>query len=123
MAYKDNLTNSTKALNAQARHGGTLNKEFAQAAVTEMRRNLDQFDQHLQDHMNAVGTKVGMSMKDMSAKMDMHLAPVRQHLTELEQEVQLATPDPKKVAEHTDEMLKHLNLLSAMHGSKGKMMH
>ncbi len=115
MAYKDNLTKFTKALDAQARRGGALNTEFAQAAVAEIRRSFDQMELHLQDHMKAMGTQVGMPMSRTPERMETHLAPVRQHLGELEQEIQLATPDPKKVAEHTAEILKHLNTVSAMH--------
>ena len=57
VAYKDNLTTFTKALNAQAKQGGPINTEFAKAAVAEIRRSFDQMSLHLQDHMNAMGSK------------------------------------------------------------------
>ena len=124
VAYKDNLTTFTKALNAQAKQGGPINTEFAKAAVAEIRRSFDQMNLHLQDHMTAMGSKVSMSMHGMEGQMETHLAPMREHLGELETEIQSATPDPKKVAEHTSEMLKHLNAVSAMHRQgKGTVRH
>ena len=120
MAYKENLASFTKALRDQVSGSSTVNSEFANAAVTEMRRSLTQMEQHLQEHMKTMSGD--MNMSGMAQQMETHLAPIREHLGELEKDLQAATPDPKKVLVHTDEILKHLNAVSQMHNMHKKSM-
>ena len=120
MAYKENLASFTKALRDQVSGSSTVNSEFANAAVAEMRRSFTQMEQHLQDHMKAMSGD--MSMSGMTQQMETHLAPIREHLGELEKDLQAATPDAKKVLAHTDEILKHLNAMSQMHDMRKKSM-
>ena len=120
MAYKENLASFTKALRDQVSGNNTVNSEFANAAVAEMRRSFTQMEQHLQDHMKAMSAE--MNMSGMTQQMETHLAPIREHLGELEKDLQVATPDPKKVLVHADEILKHLNAMSQMHDMHKKSM-
>ena len=48
--------------------------------------------------------------------METHLATLNEHLSALESEVNASTPDPKKVSEHTTEILKQCASMSAMPG-------
>ena len=120
MAYKENLASFTKALRDQVNGSPTVNSEFAKAAVAEMRRSFTEMEQHLQDHMK--GMSADMNMGGMTQQLETHLAPIREHLDELEKDLQAATPDPKKVLAHADEILKHLNAMSQMHEMHKKSM-
>lgn len=120
MAYKENLASFTKALQDQVSGSATVNSEFANAAVAEMRRSFTQMEQHLQGHMKAMSAD--MNMSGMTQQTETHLAPIREHLGELEKELQAATPDSKKVLMHSDEILKHLNAMSQMHDMHKKSM-
>jgi len=50
----------------------------------------------------------------MMQQMETHITALSNHLTALESEVNASTPDPKKVSEHTTEILKQCAGMSAM---------
>lgn len=118
MAYRDNLTTFAKALQGQVTHAKTVNLDLARPAVAEMRRSFEQMQQHHQGQMQMMTMMMGDSMKPaMSGRMqhmETHLAALGEHLTALESEVSASTPDPKKITEHTAEILKHSAGMSAM---------
>jgi hypothetical protein len=111
MAYMDNLATFARALGAQVTQSKTVNLDLARPAVAEMRRSLDQMKQHHQAQMTMMGDQTKPPMSEM---METHLAALSEHLTALESEVNASTPDPKKVAEHTTEILKQCAGMSAM---------
>lgn len=116
MAYRDNLATFARALRAQVSQSKTVNLDLARPAVAEMRRSFDQMKQHHQAQMTMMGdqTKPGMSGK--MQQMETHVAALNEHLTALESEVNASTPDPKKVSEHTTEILKQCASMSGMPG-------
>jgi len=124
MAYRDNLATFARALRGQVTQSKTVNLDLARPAVTEMRRSFDQMKQHHQAQMTMMmgdQTKPPMmgdqSKPPMSGKMEQmetHLTALSEHLTALESEVNASTPDPRKVSEHTTEILKHSAGMSAM---------
>src|ERR1017187_7548209 len=105
MAYQQNLAAFAKALHEQTAQATSVNVEFASAAVAEMRRSFDQMQQHHQQHMKT------------------HRTELNTQLTALEQEVQSATPDAKKVSTLAADVQTHLDAMSKMHDGMqaGKM--
>ena len=117
MAYMDNLATFARALGAQVTQSKTVNLDLARPAVAEMRRSFDQMKQHHQAQMTMMGDGAKPPMSEMMQHMETHLAALSEHLTALESEVNASTPDPKKVSEHTTEILKQCAGMSAMPGN------
>lgn len=144
MAYRDNLVTFARALQEQVTQSKTVNLDLARPAVAEMRRSLDQMQQHHQAQMAMMGDKMtGGKMSDdkttgdkmmgdkmMAGKMmggqakppmpetmqDMksHLAALNEHLSALESAVNVGAPDVKAVSDHLTEILKQCAGMSAM---------
>ena len=127
MAYHQNLAAFAKDLQEQTARASSVNVEFARAAVAEMRRSFDQMKQHHQEHMQTMSaemhTKMSGQMSGMMQQMETHQTELNTQLTALEQEVQLSTPDAKKVAALAASVNSHLDAMSKMHqGSQGSKM-
>jgi cytochrome c556 len=116
MAYRDNLATFARALQAQVTQSKTVNLDLARPAVAEMRRSFDQMKQHHQAQMTMMGDQTKPAMSGMMQQMETRLGAISDHLTALESEVNASTPDPKKVSEHTTEILKQCAGMSAMPG-------
>lgn len=125
MAYHQNLAAFAKALQEQTARASSVNVDFARAAVAEMRRSFDQMKQHHQEHMQTMSAEMRTTMSGMMQQMGTHQTELNTQLTTLEQEVQSATPDAKKVSTLADGVRTHLDAMSKMHqgsqGSKAKM--
>ena len=123
MAYHQNLAAFAKALHEQTARASSVNVEFARAAVTEMRRSFDQMKQHHQEHMRTMSTEMHTKMSGMMQQMETHQTELNNQLTALEQGVQSATPDPKKVSALASSVNSHLEAMSKMkQGGKGSKM-
>ena len=116
MAYRDNLATFARALRAQVTQSKTVNLDLARPAVAEMRRSFDQMKQHHQAQMATMGDQPKPAMAGTMQQMDTRIAALSEHLAALQSEVNAITPDPKKVSEHTTEILKQCAGMSAMHG-------
>jgi cytochrome c556 len=116
MAYRDNLATFARALRAQVTQSKTVNLDLARPAVAEMRRSFDQMKQHHQAQMSMMADQPKPAMSGMMQQMETHIAALNEHLTALESEVNASTPDPRKVSEHTTEILKQCAGMPAMHG-------
>jgi hypothetical protein len=114
MAYRDNLATFARALQGQVTQSKTVDLDLARPAVAEMRRSFDQIQQHHQAQMTMMGDTTKTPMSGMMQHMETHLTALAEHLTALEAEVNAGTPDPKKVSEHTTEILKECAGMSAM---------
>jgi polyhydroxyalkanoate synthesis regulator phasin len=119
MAYHQNLAAFAKALYEQAASAGPLNLDFARTAVSEMRRSFDQMKQHHQEHMAGMSAemhaKMDTRMSGMMEKMQTHQADMNTQLTALEQEVNSASPDAKKISAFADSVHAHLTEMATMH--------
>jgi polyhydroxyalkanoate synthesis regulator phasin len=123
MAYHRNLATFAKALHDQTAGASSVNVEFARTAVAEMRRSFDQMKQQHQACMQAMSPEMQTKMKDKMQQMEPHQNQLNEKLTALEQEVQAAVPDPKKVSTLASNVLTQLDAMSKMyHGSRGKGM-
>ena len=114
MAYHQSLDAFATALQTQSARARSVDVEFARAAVTEMRRSFDQMQQHHQAHVQTMSAKMQGSMSEMMQKMDSHRAEINTQLTALEQEVESATPDAKRVASLAGRIHTHLAAMSRM---------
>lgn len=123
MAYHQNLAAFAKALHEQTARASSVNVEFARAAVAEMRRSFDQMKLHHQGHMQTMSAEMHTKMSGMMQQMETHQTELNNQLTALEQEVQSATPDAKKVSTLAASVHTHLDAMSKMkHDSKGSKM-
>lgn len=114
MGYRDNLATFARALRGHVTQSKTVNLDLARPAVAEMMRSFDQMKQHHRAHMMMMGDQTKPPKAGMMQQMETHLTTLSKHLTALESEVNASTPDPKKVSEHTTEILKHGAGMSAM---------
>ncbi len=114
MAYRENLATFARALQGQVTQSKIVNLDLARPAVAEMRRSFDQMQQHHQAQMTMMGDQTKPPMSGTMQHMETHLTALSEHLTALESEVNASTPDPKKVSEHTTELLKQSAGMSAM---------
>ena len=125
MAYHQNLATFAKSLQEQTAGANSVNVEFARAAVAGMRGSFDQMKQQQQEHMQTMSAEMHTKMSGMMQQMETHQNELNTQLTALEQEVQSATPDAKKVTTLATSVSTHLDAMTKMHqdsqGSKMKM--
>lgn len=123
MAYHQSLVVFAKALQNQTQKAGSVDVEFARAAVSEMRRSHGEMKQHHQGHMRTMSAEMTATMSGMMQRRETHEAELNTRLTALEQEVQSATPDAKRVSTLAASVHSHLDAMSKMKpGSKGTKM-
>ena len=125
MAYHQNLVTFAKALHEQTEHASAVNVEFARAAVTEMRRSFGEMKLHHEEHVKTMSAEMHKKMSEMRKQMETHHTEMIALLDALEKEVNLATPDPKKVSAMAGSIRTHCNAMEKMnhggHESEMKM--
>jgi len=114
MAYHTNMANFAKALETQSAKSNTLNLDFSRSAITEIRRSFDQMKQHHQEHMQAMSSNMNSPKDSMMKKMETHQSDLGTQLTSLENELQGAAPNAKKVATLAASIHMHLDAMSKM---------
>lgn len=115
MAHMKSMSEFAKTLRDQAVKPNSLDVEFARAAVAELRHNLDAMDAIHQKHMQAMSAEMQSKMQ-MMKKMDNYRAMLKDQVSALENDVRADTPDSKQVAAHANALLKHIGMMSKMHG-------
>ena len=115
-AHMKSMSEFARTIRDQAVKTGALDAEFVRAAVAELRHNLDAMEAIHQKHMQAMSTEMKSKMKMMMEKMDKDRSMLKDQVSALETDVQADTPDSKQVAAHTNALLKHLAMMSKMHG-------
>jgi len=126
MAHMKSMSEFARTLRTQAVKPEALDPEFARAAVAELRHNLDAIEAVHQQHMQGMSAEMKAKMETMSAemkskmqmmmdKMEKDRATLKDQVGALETDVQ-GTPDNKQVLADTDALLKHLGMMSKMHG-------
>jgi hypothetical protein len=115
-AHMKSMSEFARALLDQAIKPQALDVEFARAAVAELTHNLDAMEAIHQKHMQAMSADMKSNLQMMMEKMDKDRAMLKDQVSALETDVQADTPDSKQVAAHTNALLKHLGMMSKMHG-------
>ncbi len=105
MAYRDNLTTFTRALQGNVVRSKAVDLDLARPAVSEMRRSFDQMRTHHKAQMTMMHDQMQPPMMAMMQDMEQHLTAVGTHLTALEADLQVSTPDHAKVSVHTAAIL------------------
>ena len=116
MAHMKSMSEFAKALRDQAIKPEALDVEFARAAVSELRHNLDAMEAIHQKHMQAMSAEMKSKMQMMMEKMEKDRSMLKDQVSALETDVQADKPDSKEVAAHTNALLKHFGMMSKMHG-------
>ncbi len=124
MAHLKSMSEFARTLRDQAVKPQALDVEFARAAVAEVRHCLDAMEAIHQKHMQTMNAEMQSKMQMMMEKMDKDRSMVKDQVSALETDVQTDKPDSKQVAAHTNALLKHLGMMSKMHGGSkaGKKM-
>jgi len=118
MAYMQNIGTFAKTLHAQAEGSSPLNVTFARAAVAEIKRSLDQMEEHHGEHMKMMSEEMRSHMAAMMKDMEMHRSMLKDAISALEKDVRADQPDSKQVAADSANVLKHLDEMSKMHDDK-----
>ena len=100
MAHHKNVLTFGHMLEKMARQGETVPRDFARAAIAEMRRSTEEMERYRAGAMRDMPAEM-KDQGDMKKKMDQHLVNVKTHLRQLED---LASKDRIP----SQEVLKHL---------------
>jgi len=121
MAYMKSMSAFATTLRDQATNPQALDVEVARATVAELRHNLDAMEALHQKHMQSMSADMQSKMEMMMEKMDKDRAMLKDQVSALETDVQADKPDSAQVTAHANALLKHLGMMSKMHGgSKAK---
>jgi len=118
MAYMENIGTFAKTLHNQAEGSSPLNAKFARAAVAEIKRSLDQMEEHHSEHMKMMSEEMRSHMAAMMKDMEVHHSGLKAAVSALEKDVRADQPDSRQVAADSADVLKHLDAMSKMHDNK-----
>jgi hypothetical protein len=118
MAFMQNIGTFAKILHSQAEGTSPLDAKVARAAVGEMKRSLDQMEEHHGEHMKMMSEEMRTHMAAMMKDMEMHHSMLKDAVSALEKDVKADQPDSKQVAADSGNVLKHLDEMSKMHDDK-----
>jgi hypothetical protein len=118
MAYMQNLGTFAKTLLTQTEGSSPMDAKFARAAVAEMKRSLDQMDEHHGEHMKTMSAEMRSHMAAMMKDMETHRTMLKDAVSALEKDVRADHPDSKQIAADSDKILKHLDEMSKMQNNK-----
>ena len=123
-AYMKSMTGFATTLRDQAMKPNAIDVEVARATVAELRHDLDAMEALHQKHMQSMSADMQAKMKMMMEKMEKKGAAIKDQVSALENDVQADKPDSAQVAAHANALLKHLGMMSKMHGGSkaGKKM-
>lgn len=123
MAYMQSIGTFATTLHNQAEGASPLDATFARAAVAEIRRSLDQMEEHHAEHVKTMSEKMRSHMAVMMKDMDMERMSLKDAVSTLEKDVRAELPDSKQVAADSADLLKHCDKMSKMHDDmNGKKM-
>ena len=117
-AHMKTMAEFARTLRDQAVKPEALDVDSARAAVGELRHNLDAMEAIHQKHMQAMDAEMQSKMQMMMEKMGKNRSMLKDQVGALEADVLPDRPDSKQVAAHTNALLKHLGMMSKMHGNK-----
>lgn len=117
-AHLKSMAGFATALRDQAVKPGTLNLEFARAAVAELRHSLDAMEAIHQEHMQSMNAEMKAGMQTMMAKMEKESSTVKDQVSALEADVAANTPESTQVAAHANALLKHFGMMAKRHSGK-----
>ncbi len=115
-AYMKSMTAFATSLRDQAMKPNVMDAEVARGTVAELRHDLDAMDALHQKHMQSMSAEMQAKMQMMMEKMDKKGAAMKDLVSALETDVQADQPEAAQVTAHANALLKHLGMMSKMHG-------
>jgi hypothetical protein len=115
-AYMKSMSAFATSLRDQAMKPNTIDAEVARATVAELRHSLDAMEALHQKHMGMMSAEMQSKMKTMMEKMAKDRSMVKDQVSALETDVQADKPDSAQITTHANALLKHLGMMSKMHG-------
>jgi hypothetical protein len=115
-AYMKSMSAFATSLRDQAMKPNSIDAEVARATVAELRHSLDAVEALHQKHMQSMSAEMQSKMNMMMAKMEKGGADMKKQVIALETNVQADKPDSAQITEHANALLKHLGMMSKMHG-------
>ncbi|MEP6635627.1 MAG: hypothetical protein ABJB97_02800 [Acidobacteriota bacterium] len=114
--YMKSMSAFAESLRDQAVRPEAFDVEVARATVAELRHDLDAMEALHQKHMDSMSPEMKAKMKMMMEKMDKQAAEMKDQIGALETDVQTDKPDSRQIAVHANALIKHLGMMSMMHG-------
>lgn len=112
MAYRDNLANFARTLRQHVDASKTVNLDLARPAVAEMRRSYEEMRTHHRAQLASMSDKT-MPRAATKEQIETRLSSIGEHLSALNAEVNLGSPNATKVSAHLTEII---NLCAGMSG-------
>lgn len=106
MAYHKNLVTFAMALKKVAHRGDTVPRDFARAAITEMRRSADQMEINHEAALGSLPADQKEQRAEMAKMMSTHLAEMRSQLAQLEDLSKADRIDSKELLKHLETLFK-----------------
>lgn len=106
MSYHKNLVSFARALERAARQGDTVPRDFARAAVTEMRRSADQMEIYHEEAARDLPAELKAQHAAMAKMMADHLTQMRSELAQLDALTKADRIDSRQVLAHLDALFK-----------------
>jgi len=123
MSYHKNLVTFAQALGKVARQGDTVPRDFARAAVTEMRRSADQMEINHEAALRSLPADQKEKQAEMAKMMSTHLTEMRTQLAQLEEITKGDRIDSKELLKHLESLLKGCEGMRRDGGMCGAGMH
>jgi hypothetical protein len=121
MGYHKNLMKFGHILKKVAEQGETVPRDFARAAITEMRRSEAQMEIYREEALGSMPADMKAKQADMAKMMGAHLTEMRTHLGHLEALAKNDRIDSKEVLKHLELLFKESEMCGE--GMHGKGMH
>lgn len=106
MSYHKNLVGFARALERAARQGDTVPRDFARAAVTEMRRSADQMEIYHEEAARDLPAELKAQHAAMAKMMADHLKQMRAELAQLDALTKADRIDSRQLLAHLDALIK-----------------
>jgi hypothetical protein len=117
MAYAQSIGRFTKALKGYSAHATSFDTHFARPATEEINRSFDEMEKHHREHMRAMSGSMDSDVSTMVEKWETHRLKLKDAIGVLEKDVEVDSPDTGRIVADCEEILKHLDEMSAMHGA------
>ena len=108
MAYRQNVLTFAKSLRDMTAGGKLEDVELARNAFAEIKHSMEKMDDIHQSHMGKMKPEMMTMMKPMMEKMQAGNMLVKEHITALENALQVATPNAMDVNKHAAALVMQL---------------
>ena len=108
MAYRQNVLTFAKSLRDMTAGGKLEDVDLARNAFAEIKHSMEKMDEIHQSQMGKMKPEMMTMMKPMMEKMQAENMPVKEHITALENALQVAAPNAMDVNKHAAALVMQL---------------